>query len=83
MINPLRKAKLKWQCRRGMLELDLILLSFLERHVDSMSETQIDSFDKLLHCTDPELFAWLMGHEQPEAQEFKDIVEFIKLDDSI
>ena len=83
MINPLRKAKLKWQCRRGMLELDLILQSFLDRHLDTLSDLQINTFDRLLHCTDPELFSWLMGHEQPPEQEFRELVEFIKLDDRI
>ena len=83
MINPLRKAKLKWHCRRGMLELDLILMRFAENHLDTMTEAQVNAFDALLECTDPELFSWLMGHEQPDNKEFKRIVEFIQLHDKI
>lgn len=82
MITPLRKAKLKWHCRRGMLELDLILMRFSEHYLDLMTEAQLDSFDALLSCTDPELFSWLMGHEQP-VKEFEDIVEFIHLHDKV
>ena len=81
MISSLRKAKLKWHCRRGMLELDLILTRFVDAHIDRMSEEQIDAFDQLLSCTDPELFSWLMGYEEPSDEEFKDIVEYIKLQD--
>jgi antitoxin CptB len=81
MINPLRKAKLRWHCRRGMLELDLILLRFAEKQLDLMTETEMNAFEKLLSCTDPELFSWLMGNSFPLDKELADIVEFIKLQD--
>lgn len=81
MINPLRKAKLMLHCRRGMLELDLILIRFAESYLDTMTEKQVDTFDELLGCTDPELFSWLMGHAKPVDKELLEIVEFIKLHD--
>lgn len=81
MINPLRKAKLMWHCRRGMLELDLILRRFAEKYLDTMTEGQVDAFDELLGCTDPELLGWLMGHVKPSDRELLEIVEFIKLHD--
>lgn len=82
MINPTRKAKVKWHCRRGMLELDLILTRFAEQQLDIMTEEQIDAFEELLSCTDPELFSWLMGHAQPTDKELLDIVDYIKLQDN-
>lgn len=82
MINPTRKAKLKWHCRRGMLELDLILNRFVENHLDKLSDTQLEVFEELLHCTDPELFSWLMGYERPIDKELGEIVEYIKLQDN-
>jgi antitoxin CptB len=81
MINSLRKAKLLWHCRRGMLELDLILGRFAEKQLDLMTEPQIDAFEELLTCIDPELFSWLMGHSTPTNRELAEIVEFIKLQD--
>ncbi len=81
MINSLRKAKLLWQCRRGMLELDLILGRFAEKQLDLMTETQIDAFEELLTCIDPELYSWLMGQSTPTNRELAEIVEFIKLQD--
>jgi antitoxin CptB len=81
MANPLRKARLKWHCRRGMLELDLMLRCFVEKHLDVMTDKQIDAFDLLLGCADPELFSWLMGSTHPTDKELLDIVEFIKLHD--
>lgn len=79
MINPAKKAKLRWQCRRGMLELDLILLRFVEQQLDHLSEQQLVDFEVLLNHPDPELLNWLMGYEIPCDKELKDIVELIKL----
>lgn len=78
MLNAKEKARLSWHCRRGMLELDLILQKFLEKKLDHLSSEQIKSFDKLLECTDPELFAWFMGHAEPESKEFIEIVALIR-----
>lgn len=78
MLNAQEKARLSWHCRRGMLELDLILHSFLEKGLDLLNERQIKQFDDLLSCTDPELFAWLMGHEDPEDKEIAEIVAFVR-----
>ncbi|WP_174714495.1 succinate dehydrogenase assembly factor 2 [Legionella sainthelensi] len=72
------KARLTWHCRRGMLELDLILQRFLEKHLDLISKEELDAFNNLLSCTDPELFAWLMGHDEPQENELKKIVAIIR-----
>jgi antitoxin CptB len=81
MLTARDKARLEWHCRRGMLELDLLLQSFLKKGLDQLSAQQLKDFDLLLNCTDPELFAWLMGHETPEARELKEIVAFIRNND--
>ena len=79
MISAEQKAKLKWQCRRGMLELDLILNRFLKENVDHMTPQQLDSFEALLTHSDPEINLWLMGYEEPQEKELVDIVTFIRL----
>lgn len=78
MIDPLRKAKILWHCRRGMLELDLILLKFAQNHVQKLNLEQLAIFEEFLTCTDPELFSWLMEYEKPENKEFLELVKFIK-----
>lgn len=77
MLDNQEKARLTWHCRRGMLELDLILQRFLEKHLDLISKEELDAFNNLLSCTDPELFAWLMGHDEPQENELK-IVAIIR-----
>ena len=58
--------KIRWRCsRRGMLELDLLLTRFFDNHYLQLTETEQLLFQQLLDCPDPQLFAWLMKHEQP------------------
>lgn len=78
MLSSEEKARLVWNCRRGMLELDLILGGFLNIGFNRLTQQQIVQFTELLTHTDPELFAWLMGHEQPYNEELKEIVAFIR-----
>ncbi|XQW84312.1 succinate dehydrogenase assembly factor 2 [Thalassotalea piscium] len=71
------KARLKWACRRGMLELDVLLMPFVDEAYDQLSETDKFTFERLLTCQDPELFAWFMGHETCEDSKLNDMVQFI------
>ncbi|QSX31768.1 FAD assembly factor SdhE [Shewanella cyperi] len=57
-------ARVRWACRRGMLELDVLFQPFVEKHYEAMSDADKAVFVRLLACEDPELFAWFMGHEQ-------------------
>lgn len=78
MLTPQEKARLAWHCRRGMLELDLLLERFLQRGLDSLSPKQIEMFDLLLTSTDPELYSWLMGYSEPQDEGLLDIVSCIR-----
>ena len=71
-------ARIRWACRRGMLELDMILLPFFDDVYPTLEQQYKQWFQKLLECTDPEIFAWLMGHEVPEEEELKAIVTRIR-----
>ncbi|MDO7084376.1 succinate dehydrogenase assembly factor 2 [Pseudocolwellia sp. AS88] len=71
------KPRLRWACRRGMLELDLLFLPFVDQAYDDLSEDEKAIFERLLVCQDPELFAWFMGHEQCEDKELNSMVQLI------
>jgi antitoxin CptB len=71
------KKRLAWQCRRGMLELDVLLKSFLENDYDQVSDSLKAKFATLLKEEDPQLYAWLMRQETvPKA--FEDIIHAIQ-----
>ena len=76
-VLRVNKARLKWACRRGMLELDVLFIPFVDEAYDDLSAKDQFTFERLLTCQDPELFAWFMGHEVCEDKELNDIVQFI------
>lgn len=81
MIDPKEKAKLLWRCRRGMLELDLILQKFVETSIDKLNPNEVQVFESLLTATDPELYSWLMGESEAPNDEFKTLVHRIRNSD--
>ena len=76
-----RKAKIKWQCRRGMLELDLLLNGFIDKHLDKLTEAQVATFEQLLSANDVDLYTWLMGSGSPNDKELASFVKYIQLQD--
>ncbi len=58
-------ARLQWQCRRGMLELDLLLQSFLAHGYDRLDSADKQAFAELLDYPDQLLLEYLMEISQP------------------
>lgn len=54
--------KLRWQCRRGMLELDYVLRGFLEDIYPGLSQSDQALFVRMLDFEDQLLLDWLMGN---------------------
>ncbi len=54
-------ARLRWRCRRGMLENDLILERFLDARADALSAADIAALDLLLDYSDNDLWDILSG----------------------
>lgn len=78
MFTQKRLARLKWACRRGMLELDVLLLPFVEQAFDDLTFEQQETFERLLTCDDPDLYAWIMGHKSCDDPELADMVSRVK-----
>lgn len=71
------KAKLYWACRRGMLELDLVLLPFFEQCYDSLTDQEKHTFVQLLEIEDPTLYQWFIARQAPEDAALNQLVEKI------
>ncbi|MGQ3887796.1 succinate dehydrogenase assembly factor 2 [Legionella sp. CNM-1927-20] len=78
-MDQTRKSRIQWRCRRGMLELDLLLNQFIEQSLDKLQDNQVGTFEQLLTASDPELYCWLMGSEKPADKEILAIVELIQM----
>jgi len=55
-------SHLKWQCRRGVKELDLVLSTYLQQHYTNASDKEQLAFRDLLQYEDPLLFDLLLGN---------------------
>jgi antitoxin CptB len=57
-------ARIRWQCRRGLLELDLLLAAFIEKHLDRLDAQQVALFKELLGQPDNDLLDLVMGRAE-------------------
>ena len=71
-------ARLRWQCRRGTKELDLLLQRYLETGYLLADEKEKALFVELLELEDDELLAVLMGKLEVEMEEMKFLIEKIR-----
>jgi len=58
-------GRLRWRCRRGMRELDVVLERWLASHYATADAARREAFGRLLDAPDPQLLAWLFGRERP------------------
>lgn len=71
-------ARLRWRCRRGMKELDQLLLDFFEQRFGELEAGTQQRFAELLEWQDPELAALLFGRMTPPDRECADVVRQIR-----
>lgn len=74
----IERDRLYWHCRRGMLELDLLLQRFLDAHYDSILDVEKRTFAALLDYPDAVLFDLLMGRSVTADKELAHVIEKIR-----
>ncbi|OQW79570.1 MAG: succinate dehydrogenase assembly factor 2 [Proteobacteria bacterium ST_bin11] len=70
--------KLRWRCRRGTLELDLILLRYLESRYPKADISEQQTFLLLLGLEDTELMRYLMGEQLPQDELLTNLILIIR-----
>lgn len=78
MIADALKRRLQYQCRRGMLELDVILLPYFEANHEQMDDEAVQRFAALLEEADPDLYTWLMGYGVSDNAQHQQLIEQIR-----
>jgi antitoxin CptB len=71
-IKDAEQRRLAWRCRRGMLEIDIVLQKFVTTYFNELTLTELESFDELLAMTDKDLWKVLSMenlHLQSELQQ--------------
>ena len=64
--------------RRGIKEMDLILMHYAQDKLSGMSDDALDHYDELLNENDQDLYQWCSG-QLPPASEFTDLIADIKV----
>ena len=75
-MNELKK-KILWQCRRGLWELDVIFIPFVENNFDLLEDDEISDFQRLLEYEDIEIFDILVNKKSYDDLTLQPIIEKI------
>jgi len=71
-------ARMRWKCRRGMLELDLLLRDFLDNGYQELDAAGQQLFDRTLDYPDAVLLEWLLGRIRPTDKDVAQLVDKIR-----
>jgi antitoxin CptB len=71
-------SRIRWQCRRGLLELDLVLAAFLDRKLETLDQGQLDAFRDLLQHPDNDLLDLVMGRTDPVDPRSRPVLEMLR-----
>lgn len=74
-IENKRKRLIFRSEHRGTKEMDLIMGSFAKKHVPSFSEEELSHYDEVLNISDPDLYNWITGKEEPPANDMNPVLE--------
>jgi antitoxin CptB len=78
MLTDIEYKKLVWHSRRGMRELDLLLLPFVEQVLPQLQEEQQWHYRQLLEEEDQDLFSWLVQREPVPDARLQNLVDLIR-----
>lgn len=72
------KQRIQWACRRGMLELDLLLPSFFKEKFDALTVEEQKNFVTLLSEPDQDLYAWILNVNHCPHKKFRVVLSEIQ-----
>ena len=77
MTDATELNRLFWHSRRGMLELDVLLVPFVREAFSDLDEADQQRYRKLLECEDQDMFGWFMQRGEPDDPDLRRIVRMI------
>ena len=79
MYSNIQRARLLFRSwHRGTQESDLLLGSFADHCLAGFDAAQLNRFEALLECSDPDLFEWILGGGMPPAQHDHDVLHLLR-----
>ena len=79
-IDERALSKLRWRCRRGLLENDLFIERFFARHADTLTAAQAGGVEALMDLADNDLLDLLLCRKEPEGELLRDdVVQVLRM----
>jgi antitoxin CptB len=78
-VDERRLARLRWRCRRGLLENDLILARFMETRAGTLTEDRVAMLDRLLDLPDNDLWELIAGRAEPADATVRPLLDELRL----
>ena len=77
MVENVELNRLYWHSRRGMLELDVLLVPFTKEVYATFDKVDRDLYVRLLECEDQDMFGWFMERNESQDPELQRMVRMI------
>lgn len=78
MSEPVQNGALRWRSRRGLLELELLLMAFVRTRLGELDEEAKACYARLLEVDDCDLYDWLQARDEPDDPTLKAMVEQVR-----
>ena len=70
--------RIRWHCRRGLLELDLVLTRFVEQQLEQLNDAGRSAFESLLELPDNDLLDMVMGRAEAPTPAEQSVLELLR-----
>ena len=74
----MEKGRLRWHCRRALLELDIVFARFLATQFDSLNEEELRALQELLAYEDTELWPMVSGRKECDKPHLRGLLERLR-----
>lgn len=72
--------RVRWRCRRGMLELDIVLQRFVDKHYTQLNEIELQQFDTLLNLPDNDLWDMITAKKEMGDIKLQPMLRILQID---
>lgn len=71
-------SRIRWDCRRGMLELDIVLARFMDQNFERLTPQEVEAFKDLLAYSDPDLWGLIQDSGTCGDDEIKTVLQLLR-----
>lgn len=77
-VNMSEISRLRWLCRRGMKELDLLMQNYLDNRYPAASAADQQAFQAILQMPDPDLYDLILGRTESSDVEVARVINILR-----